>query len=307
MTIKDLDAGLLSEPSQHEVSPTLVEMRQRLAELAYELEEETTQSDGPEVAEAVSYEQLLLDDALADEALPAAAGFDNDDATSLATLPPEELLHVASLLQSERDSLRAKLSQLPDLSRLEETKQQFEQAVAEIQWLRQRNSELEAGHRPEAETDDGELDWESQKEQWLSRLQGQSVAAPAAKTNNAAKQDKAIVDGLNRRIRELEREAESLRSRLARTVEVDKVLDADQVVQAERARLKELQQQWQEKTRSCELELSKERVNLTRLRMELEERAQTLDTLKERLEGRAGEGPKSNWLSYLVAGKSDKS
>lgn len=303
MTIEDLEAGSFTEQSPREVSPTLAEMRQRLAELAHELEEEATENvddaSSSALGEIASGEVLELDA----RSVPAISTSQDAEAPSLATLSHEELLQAALLLQSERDAFREKVSQLPDLSRLEETKRQFEQAVAEIQYLRQRNSELEAVDGVDAENRNSELDWESQKEQWLSKLQGDSVAA-LDQEEAPVKQEDSLVDHLNQRIHDLQEQVGLLTDKLARTSEIDAMLDADEIVRAERARLAELQEQWQDKARSCELELSKERAHLTRLRLELEERARTLDSLKERLERQQAGAPVGrNWLGFLDGGK----
>ena len=49
-------------------------------------------------------------------------------------------------------------------------------------------------------------------------------------------------------------------------------MDGDSAVQQERERLKELQEQWQEKLRQAEIDLSLQRAKLARDRAELDER-----------------------------------
>ncbi len=59
------------------------------------------------------------------------------------------------------------------------------------------------------------------------------------------------------------------------------MIDSDEIIQEERAKLKELQEQWEQKLRQAEIEMSLERARLARERSEVE---QTADDLRRKLQ-----------------------
>ena len=78
------------------------------------------------------------------------------------------------------------------------------------------------------------------------------------------------------------------------------------MIRAERERLASLEDQWQEKLRQAELELSLERAKIARTQNELAEQQLELETLRaavERATGEAGAGEtRQNWLNKLGLG-----
>jgi hypothetical protein len=73
------------------------------------------------------------------------------------------------------------------------------------------------------------------------------------------------------------------------------MLDTDQLIQQERQKLKDIQQQWEAKLRQAEIDLSMERAKLARERMELEK--QQTEQPAERIS--AGTEKQRRWLDYL--------
>jgi hypothetical protein len=195
-----------------------------------------------------------------------------------------------------------------DLSQLEAMKRQFEQAVEELRRLRDQNAELQRGYGKvagaSAERDMArgeELAWEEQREQWLHRWQNPAPAP--ARIGPAAGDDSPggahAYQALQSKVAELEAQIRQLHAQLAEKSAVDKVLDADAVIQEERARLAELKEEWEEKLRLAELEASRERAELTRTRLVLEERARTLEAIKERFERSQDRTSRATWRDYL--------
>jgi hypothetical protein len=85
------------------------------------------------------------------------------------------------------------------------------------------------------------------------------------------------------------------------------ILDADTVIQTERARLTQLQQEWEEKLRKAEVEVSIERAKMARERLQLEEKLRILesktssDPSPATSEGKPAKG--GRWLSRLGLGQ----
>jgi len=71
----------------------------------------------------------------------------------------------------------------------------------------------------------------------------------------------------------LEEQGSDAKIETERSAATDRAIDGDAVIQRERERLEQLQEQWREKLRKAEVELSVERAKLARRHAELEERA----------------------------------
>lgn len=234
----------------------------------------------------------------------------------LKALSHDELLDAAVELRAERDTLFRRLAILPDLSRLETMRGRFQKVVEEVESLHARNEVLEialaaqpsadaeceedyAGDEDDLEDDEEfETDWETQKSQWLTRLQddGQTSSAPASEL------DKAKSEKQKQLVRQLKDENAELRRQLDEKTEADKLLDKDQVICQERQRLTELQQVWEKKLREAEVDVSRERAEITRNRKKLEERERTLKALQEDLD-QGGNENSGKWRGILGLNK----
>lgn len=86
---------------------------------------------------------------------------------------------------------------------------------------------------------------------------------------------------------------------------VAQAMDADELVQQERERLQELQQEWEEKFRQSEIEMSLERAQLSRERQTLSQKQADLEVQLEQLKRDAkyatadGTPPARKWLAKL--------
>src|SRR5207302_4616134 len=75
----------------------------------------------------------------------------------------------------------------------------------------------------------------------------------------------------------LEEQSSSVGSMAVGAAAVAEVLDQDEIVRQERQNLQVLQDEWREKLRHAEVEISVQRAKLARQQAELEERARQLD------------------------------
>jgi hypothetical protein len=210
----------------------------------------------------------------------------------------------------------------------ERLSRRLEMAMQEIRDLKQQNTELaEQVKRPSSgstsrpvESSTMLFDWESQKQRLLEQL------ASSFDTNDPVQSKEKIrceeiIKTTDRVIAEKDREIAELRKQLEERPETapagptreatESVLAADEMIQTERARLVDVQAQWQEKLRHAEIEISIERAKLARERLQMEEK---LRLLAAQTTGdsppAAGETKTPNrgrWLSRLgLSGDSEK-
>ena len=99
-------------------------------------------------------------------------------------------------------------------------------------------------------------------------------------------------------IRQLVDENAELQRQLDKKSEADKILDANEVILQERQRLTDLQQEWNTMLREAELDLSRERAEITRTKQQLEERARTLDVVQEKRD-QCPEESAGKWRGFL--------
>jgi hypothetical protein len=213
----------------------------------------------------------------------------------------EPLLEQVSELRMERDQLVARLADAEhtaqrasagDAAELDELRRRFERAVQEIRELKTRNAELEAGAARNASAQQvslpaaGNFDWEEQKRQLMEELDGDQTAG-----KEVPKADRLSIESTIRITDEVvaskDREIADLRARMhgpgapaggaSDAVAVTELLDRDEVIQAEREKLSQLQNEWREKLRHAEIEASLERAKLARERADLDERVRTFE------------------------------
>ena len=168
----------------------------------------------------------------------------------------------------------------------------YEMALDDVRELKARNQALESqlrGGRTVAggpAASEGRLDWESQKRRILAALEAESsqeAPEPASRHLEIHK----VVEMTDEVVRRKELEIADLRqvlqgqSRSIGTVAVgaaalEEVFDKDPIIQEQRERLRCLEQQWEDKLRSAEMEISLERAKLARQRVEIEEKLRKL-------------------------------
>jgi hypothetical protein len=81
---------------------------------------------------------------------------------------------------------------------------------------------------------------------------------------------------------------------------VETLLADDEIIQRERDRLEQLQQEWEEKLRQAELEISIERATLARAQADLEERLTTVENVSsDQQQSGDQQRPRRRWLAAL--------
>ncbi|HVC97575.1 MAG TPA: hypothetical protein VND64_28090, partial [Pirellulales bacterium] len=203
-------------------------------------------------------------------------------------------------------------------------KRRYEMALEDLREQRQRSAELEqklaeipkAPAAAAAAAGDG-MDWEAQKRRMLAaweanvqddgddqrreeRLKIQDVIA---KTDAALAQKEQELDDLRRN---LAAASDNQGAMAASAAASDELLSHDENVRAERARLQQLQLEWEEKLRHAEVELSVERAKMARQRAEIEERQRQLQELQAQRADAPADAPakekkpqRGRWLTRL--------
>ena len=178
----------------------------------------------------------------------------------------------------------------------QDLQQRYETALADVRELRTRNDELEGqlAHAPTSvsgrKAPQGALNWEAQKKLLMEQLDDEELnASDAARQQERLSIQEALratelaMAKKNAEIKELE---ERLTARNPHSAHpggqndsvvfgaqgIAAFLDQDELIQLERENLQRLQDEWREKLRHAEVELSVERARLARERLEIDER-----------------------------------
>jgi len=156
--------------------------------------------------------------------------------------------------------------------------------------LRIQNSDLS----DQADRSNSNLTWEQRKEALIKQLESDTNVDPEIRAQSS--QIAAIVESSQREIDERDRvikdrddEIEELKMLLTRQSSVTNgmavgaaavahILDADDLLQVEREKLRLLQREWEEKLRIAEIEISLERARISRERLEFETSVHSMPT-----------------------------
>ena len=220
-------------------------------------------------------------------------------------------------LQTERDRAAAFLA--AQQARLERAETVLEEQLRQQPGKSPSTAAATAGQgRPAG----GHLDWEAEKRRILAALEADfdendaNQRAERLKIQDVVRATEKIVAEKNRQILELQQQCEEAARENsaadAAAAMIDEALDGDAMVQEERQRLKELQQQWQEKLRQAEIDISVERAKLGRERTELENRIRSAanDSSQAPSEGdtseAAAEPVGGRWLARLGLTEADR-
>ncbi|MDX1961915.1 MAG: hypothetical protein SFX18_02100 [Pirellulales bacterium] len=216
-------------------------------------------------------------------------------------------LHAAewSALVAERTALQARLEAAEERAAAAEIKltqqaaveedpehiadlqRRFEMALDDVRGLKRKNAELEsqlsAARKNTGEVDVGGGSWESMKKKLLAELEssdGEISKQERLQVEDAIQKTTEIVAIKDREIADLrqllEEQSNNLGDMALGAAAVANVLDHDELILSERERLKAAQDEWRDKLRAAEVEISLERARLARDRAELEERLQHL-------------------------------
>jgi chromosome segregation ATPase len=235
-------------------------------------------------------------------------------------------------VRSERDALAARVTELEQCAgaaptidadaqqERDDLQRRFEMAVDDVRQLKQENAELRdklaAGGAGSAAADCG-ADWASQRARLMAMLEEEEDGGEitAERTAERATVEKTIA-ATDRVVANKDKEISDLRAELGSRGAVsdadaaaaalrEEVLDADEMIAAERERLAALTAEWEAKLRAAELEFSIERANLARAQAAVRE--QTFELNSKQPQSTAGDvadladasKPRRRWLAAL--------
>ena len=243
-----------------------------------------------------------------------------------------EQRELAKYLEKQQNELKDLEAQLRDAEQttqddteehqqqLEDSRRRFEMAVEELRELKTRNAELEeklvprGGSPGEDVAGNSANSWEAQKRRLLASLE-----ADVDEENEVDQRKRLTIEGTIRitdeivakkqeEIDELTKLLDDQSSRLGDVAvgaaAIAKVIDQDELIQEERARLEQLKTEWKEKLRKAEVAVSVERANLARHEVELQDKMETLEAEAAKLERQKRNAPadppdRGRWLTRL--------
>ncbi len=243
-------------------------------------------------------------------------------------------------VEAERDALRTRLSEteirLAEVQRSlaeareagaegapsdEDTRRRYEMALEDLRELKAQNAELEEqlararSAQPPAQPAGGTLNWEAEKQRILAALEsdadgeGEPAKARRLKIEEVIRETDRVLAEKDRECSELkqvlEDQSSSLGSVAVGAAALGEMLDSDAIVQEERQKLSHLQEQWREKLRQAEIDISIERAKLAREKAEIAEKLQAMENRSDRPQDGPGDAAPSDkpvrgrWLERL--------
>jgi hypothetical protein len=158
--------------------------------------------------------------------------------------------------------------------------------------------------------------WEERKQAWLRQLEAESEMGTVDTKKRLEVQE--ILDRTDQEVERRDREIADLKSLLEQqavaangmavgAAAIAQIIEADELIIEERRRLKQLQEDWEQKQRQGEIEMSLERAKLARERLALQEKLRSMEAMQpmgqEPTEpgdvGASSRRPRGNWLSRL--------
>lgn len=242
----------------------------------------------------------------------------------IASRPALEIDDSAEIeqLRHERDELARRLEEANEFAdpsqEMEDLRARFQMAVEDLRALKTENADLRdqlaSGGGRGAVVDNGGNDWESQKRRLLAALEGEGegqIDAPRREERAAIHGTIQITDSV---VAEKDAEIRRLREQLESVGDIEPVsaveaavLDNDEIIRAERERIAKLEEEWREKIRAAELEMSVERAKIARAQSELAEQQMELETLRAASgNGLAPGEARRNWFNKLGLGNDGK-
>lgn len=219
--------------------------------------------------------------------------------------------------------------ELEELAHLGELRQQLDSAMAETEDLRQQNSDLAARLAQQltsAATSDkstgrgnGEqLSWEQRKLLILKQLEDDTISGNEFIPHEEKLSIQEVLDSTQAEITRRDEEIEELREIVRMQSDtrdglaigaagVAQMLDGDELIQQERQKLREIQEEWESKLRQAEIDLSMERAKIARERIALDKQKEELcqstkEVVMPACTGK-GKGKERRWLSILGLGE----
>lgn len=226
-------------------------------------------------------------------------------------------------LRVERDALASRVAELeatptqvvdPDAERrMEDLQRRFEMAVEDVRHLKQENAQLheKLAKAPQAAnhsaSTSGAMDWQSQKARLLATLESEDAEVLSHERREERMSIEETISTTDRVIADKEREIADLRAQLAdqsfaaiAPVDVsNEVIDKDELIAAERAKLAALQKEWHDKLRTAEMEMSIQRAALARKESDIEHKLQAALQAAADAPNTPDGKPRRKWLSAL--------
>jgi hypothetical protein len=223
----------------------------------------------------------------------------------------------AASLQTERD--RAGEFLAAQQARLERAKAMLTEELSRLEEQAQSTATAPSG---KGRAQGGALDWEAEKRRIFAALDSDfdendsGQRAERLKIEDVLQTTEKVLVEKDREIQQLKQQlGESPGDRGTDAVEaavVNEALDVDAAVRQERERLQQLQDQWREKLRQAEIELSVERATLARQRAELENQIRSTGREPPQAPAATGTGDdaaqpaRGRWLAKLGLSEADR-
>jgi chromosome segregation ATPase len=214
---------------------------------------------------------------------------------------------------------------------VDDLKRRLEMAMEEIRELKGEKSKLQkkldaaAKSGGAAVLSEG-LDWESQKQRLLAQLESdfdpndERQAADRLTVENAIEATQQAMEEKDAEIDELKQLLNSQSGNIGEMAvgahAIAEILDQDDLIREERESLRRMQEEWREKLRRAEVDISVERAKMGRERAELEEKLQAYQAQNRNLEDVMGKEQGENekgkkpagrrWLARLGLKESDE-
>lgn len=242
--------------------------------------------------------------------------------------PPAEWEAERAQLIARAAEAEQELSQI-DPQRLEETQRRFEMAIADVRDLKRRNAELEeqlvvlrasggAGPLRPRPDDDIAPDWEATKRRLLETLEAEGssndpdTVAERMTVESTIQITDEIVTHKDQEIAELKvllsQQSSNIGTVAVGAAAIAESFDRDALIVQEREKLQKLQEEWRDKLRQAEIDISIERARIARQRVEIDEKVSAYDSVQaqQRADDRSsnpGNQPKQptrgRWLARL--------
>ena len=194
-------------------------------------------------------------------------------------------------LQQQLEAAQGAAAEPQTQQELEDLRRRYQMALEDLRAEQARVQELQAridqaGQQNSNWGDEANLDWERQKQQLLAALEADFDEDDPQEAQQRL-QIEEVIQRTDRILAEKEREIAELKKVLDEqsstwegmalgAAAVAELLDKDEIVRQERENLKALQEQWKEKLRQAEVELSLERAKLARQKTEIDDKLHEL-------------------------------
>jgi chromosome segregation ATPase len=178
----------------------------------------------------------------------------------------------------------------------EDSNRLYEMAMDDVRELKAKNEELQqqlakvssaGASSPAPRKSGGVMDWEAEKKRILAALESdytdEDSKTQRMEIEEIVRKTDAVIAEKNREIEELkmllENQSNNLGSVAVGAAALGQMFDQDEIIREERENLKKIQDEWREKLRLAEVEVSIERAKLGREKSQLEERLRQMEQL----------------------------